>query len=550
MHDIQSLTLIADITIIIAASFFIGFIMQKFKLPVIFAYIVAGMLIGPYGFKLIKKLDEVEALAEVGVALLMFVKGVELNFSKLKTIWKVSIIGSTVQIVVMMLLGFSLSMYLGWDIYNSLLLGMILSISSTMTVMKILIDKGEMHTLHGRITTGFLIVQDLMVVMMVFFVSNFEAIKNGKPLDIVFITLGSLLLVYFIVFVGRKVLPRVLTFIVRSRNREMFLLSIFIIAIGIPLSTYTLGLTVALGAFVAGFMLSEAKYNVEISTQIQPLRDIFVVIFFVSMGMLINPMLLFKEIPLVLMVVMTVVLGKFVTSIISIRLCGYSTKTSVRVALLVTHIGEFSFIFLTVGQLYGQVPQELSSSVIVVTLITILMTSFFVNNTERIYKILSRFSLIKLFCSRTLDCHEYDDHKFNFNGHIIICGYGRTGSFLVKELKDNCNIVIIEHDPRKIDEIKKLGCPYIYADAINPAVLKIANVHKASILILALPDVRTKQIAIRFAKECNPDIFIISRAFDREESREWERMGSNRTTIPHLIEAIEMLKEIRKRLSL
>lgn len=550
MHDIQSLTLIADITIIITTSFFIGFIMHKFKLPVVFAYIVAGMLIGPYGFQLIKKVHEVEALAELGVALLMFVKGVELNFSKLKTIWKVSIIGSMIQIVVMMLLGFSLSIYLGWNLYSALLLGMILAISSTMTVMKILIDKGEMHTLHGRITTGFLIVQDLMVVMMVFFISNFEAIKKGEPLDIIFIALGSLLLVYFIVFVGRKVLPKVLTFIVKSSNREMFLLSIFIIAVGIPLSTYTLGLTVALGAFVAGFMLSEAKYNVEISTQLQPLRDIFVVIFFVSMGMLINPMLLFREIPLILAIVAIVVIGKFITAIVSIKLCGYSSKTSVNVAMLVMHTGEFSFIFLTVGQIYGYVPQELSSSVIAVTLITILMTSFFANNKERIYEILNKFSYIRLLFNRALDYNERDDHKFNLKGHIIICGYGRTGGFLVKELKDKCSILIIEHDPKKIDEIRKSGCPYIYADAINPAVMRIADVHKAAMLILALPDVRTKQIAIQFAKECNPDIFIISRAFDIEESREWERMGTNKTTIPHLIEAVEMLKEIRERLGL
>src|SRR3989337_1786912 len=172
MHDLQSLTLIIDIAIIITASFLIGFIAHKFKQSIVLAYIFAGVLIGPYGFQLIKNLNEVKALAEVGVALLMFVKGVELNFPKLKTIWKISILGSAFQVVVMVSLGFFLSKYLGWSTYNSLLLGMILAISSAMTVMKTLMERGEMYTLNGRITTGFIIVQDLMVVMMIFFISK------------------------------------------------------------------------------------------------------------------------------------------------------------------------------------------------------------------------------------------------------------------------------------------------------------------------------------------------------------------------------------------
>lgn len=552
MHDIQSLALIIDITLIITASFFIGFIAQKCKQSVVLAYIFTGVLIGPHGFQLIKNLDEVKALAEVGVALLMFVKGVELNFAKLKTIWKVSIIGGVVQSGVMVLLGFLLSKCLGWDTYNSLLLGMILAVSSTMTVMKILMEQGEMYTLHGRIITGILIVQDLIVVVMIFFASNFGALSEGKLLNLSMTILFSLLLVFFIIYVGRMVLPKVLTFILKTSNREMFLLSIFVLAVGIPLSTYALGLTVALGAFIAGFMLSEAKYNVEISTQMQPLRDIFVVIFFVAMGMLINPKLLFSGIPLVLGVVVLVVLGKFITSIVTVKLFGYSGKTSSRVALLTMQIGEFSFVLLTIGQMYGQVSQELSSSIIAATLITILMTPFFARRGEYIYKTISRIPFVKYISSwKPVQGYEgYNDRKLNLRGHIIICGYGRTGSFLVKELRVKCGILIIEHDPRKIEDIITLGIPYIYGDAINPEILKMANVEEAAMLVLALPDMRTKQIAIRFAKECNPNIFIISRAFDIVESQEWQKIGADRTTIPHLIEAVEMLKLIQERLSI
>lgn len=552
MHDLQSLTLIIDIAIIITASFLIGFIAHKFKQSVVLAYIFAGVLIGPYGFQLIKNLNEVNALAEMGVALLMFVKGVELNFPKLKTIWKISILGSAVQVVVMISLGFSLSKYLGWSTYNSLLLGMILAISSTMTVMKILMERGEMYSLHGRITAGFVIVQDLMVVMMIFFISNFEAIKEGSLRNLLMTIVGSLLLVSFIVYVGRMVLPKVLTYIIKSSNREMFLLSIFALAIGIPLSTYALGLTVALGAFIAGFMLSEAKYSAEISVQMQPFRDIFVVIFFVSMGMLINPMLLFSEIPLVLGLILLVLLGKFTTSLVTIKLFGYSVETSAKVALLIMQIGEFSFILLTVGQMYGQVSHELSSSVIAVTLITILMTPFFARRAGYACKIINKLPFVKYLSEGkpVQSYREYPETKLNLKGHTIICGYGRTGSYLAKELKEKGDILIIEHDPRKIDEIKKIGCHYIYGDAVSPEILKMANVDEASILILALPDMRTKQIAIRFAKECNPNVFIISRAFDIVESKEWEKIGADRTTVPHLIEAAEMLRMIQEKLSL
>lgn len=552
MHDLQSLTLIIDIAIIISASFLIGFIAHKFKQSVVLAYIFAGVLIGPHGFQLIKNLNEVKALAEVGVALLMFVKGVELNFPKLKTIWKISILGSAVQVVVMVSLGFFLSKYLGWSTYNSLLLGMILAISSAMTVMKTLMERGEMYTLHGRITTGFVIVQDLMVVMMIFFISNFEAIKEGNLRNLLMTIVESLLLVSFIVYVGRMFLPKVLTYIVKSRNREMFLLSIFALAVGIPLSTYAVGLTVALGAFIAGFTLSEAKYNAEISVQIQPFRDIFVVIFFVSMGMLINPMLVFSEIPLVLGLVLLVLLGKFTTSIVTIKLFGYSVETSAKAALLIMQIGEFSFILLAVGQMYGQVSQELSSSVIAVTLITILMTPFFARRAGCACKIINNLPFVKYLSEwkPVQSYREYPEIKLNLKGHTIICGYGRTGSYLAKELKEKGDILIIEHDPRKIDEIKKIGCSYIYGDAVSPEILKMANVEEASILILALPDMRTKQIAIRFAKECNPNVFIISRAFDIVESKEWEKIGADRTTVPHVIEAAEMLRMIQEKLNL
>ena len=546
MHDSGSITLIVDIVIIISASFLFGIFAYKLKQSVILAYILVGILIGPFGFGLINKVGEVHSLAEIGVALLMFVIGVEFKISKLGRIWKVVILGGIFQIVCMIAAGYFLSRVMGYSLLNSLLLGMIGSISSTMIIVKILTERREMERLHSRIIVGLLIVQDLAVVFMVCFIINFDTIASGNILNFAKVLGFSLSVLIAIVFVGRKLLPKVMYLIVKTGNKEMFLLSIFSFAIGISVTTHLLGLSISLGAFIVGFLLSEAEYNSEISAQIRPLKDIFIVIFFVSVGLFIDPRILMDNIILVGLLTFLIMFGKFVFCALPTWCFGYDGKTSVRVGMGMMQIGEFSFVMLTIGQKHGFLSSTIFSSTIAAALISIMLTPLAIKHADTVYtfftsaiplgKLLSRIPHYRL--------EESKEAKNPLTGHVILCGYGNSGIRVADGLKEKQEMIVIENDIKKIEILKNKGFKYLFGDAMNHHLLIKAGISTARILIMAIPDLQTKKIATRYAKVYNPEIMVIARAVTESEKRELQQIGVDYTIIPMSLEAEEIIDKI------
>ncbi|MFQ5964550.1 MAG: cation:proton antiporter [Candidatus Scalinduaceae bacterium] len=537
MEDAHSLTLIVDIVIIIVASLLFGIFAHILKQSVILAYILVGILIGPYGLGLISNIEEVTSLAEIGVALLMFIIGLEFRFSTLSEIWKISIIGGIIQIATMVILGYLLSRIFGWPIFDSVILGMIVSISSTMIVVKLLSERNEIEYISGKIMIGILIVQDLAVIIMIFFISNFKEIARGDILDLLRVLVLGMGTVFGIILIGRKLLPKVMYLVVRTGNKEIFLLSVFAVAIGGAISTHLLGLSIALGAFVVGFLLSEAEYNLEISLMIRPLRDLFIVIFFVSIGMFINPGILLDNIALVGYIILLILIGKFVTCSLPTWFFGYDGKTSFKVGMGMMQVGEFSFVLLTIGQKYGYLQPALTSSIITSALITIILTPLAMGQSERLYDIFSRKKFLnKVFnIIPRLSFYGEKEEILQPTNHLILCGYGRSGSHLVMDLKGKYDITIIEHDPRMVHKIKEAGLHYLFGDAINHHILIKANIARAKILILAIPDEKTKKIAIRYAKVYNPEIFIIVRARDEKQAQELLDLGADEALVPEIL---------------
>ncbi|MGR3311127.1 MAG: cation:proton antiporter [Candidatus Brocadiales bacterium] len=546
MHEVQSLGLIVDIVIIITACLLFGVIANKLKQSVIPAYILVGIMMGPNGFGLINKVEEISSLAEIGVALLMFVIGVEFKFSTLSRVWKISIIGGAFQVIAMVAIGFFMTRVVGYSYLDSIIVGMIIAISSTMIVVKILSEKGETENLHGQILIGWLIVQDMAAVIMIFFISNFSRIATGSILDLLLVLAGGLALVAFIIIVGRKLLPMVMHLIIRTGNKEMFLLSVLVAAIGVSVSTYLLGISIALGAFIVGFMLSEAECNLEIAVQIKPFRDIFVVLFFVSVGMFIDPRTLTDNPHQVIAVVALIVFGKFITCSIPTWLLGCNGKTAVKVGMSMLQIGEFSFIMLTLGQQYGFISPSVFSAIITASLITIVLTPLAMGQSERIHKLLIRLTLLEViarFLSR-YKVEETEEVEPASKGLMIICGFGRSGSRVAKELRNNYDITIVDHDPRRIKELKQEGYHYVFGDAINHHVLIKAKVMRANFLVLALPGLDVKKLAIRYAKVYNPEIVVVARGHDEDEKQELLKVGANEVIVPHTVEAVEIVRRI------
>jgi len=546
MQESESIALIVDIVIIISASFLFGIFAHKLKQSVILAYIFVGILIGPYGLGLIHKIGEVNSLAEIGVALLMFIIGIEFKFSKIGRIWKIIIIGGVFQIVVMIAAGYALSKIMGYSPVNSLLLGMIGSISSTMIVVKILSERRELEQLHSRIMIGLLIVQDLAVVIMVCFIINLKKIVDGNFSDFAMVLGISALVVTAIVFIGRKLLPKVMYLIVKTGSKEMFLLSIFSFAVGISVTTHLLGLSISLGAFIVGFLLSEAEYNLEISAQIKPLKDIFIVIFFVSIGLFINPWILLDNVFLVLSIALLIMLGKFICCALPTWVFGYDGKTAIRVGMGMMQMGEFSFVMLSIGQKHGFLSPAISSSTIAAALLSIMLTPLAISQADRIYHVFTK----KLPLWRLLSyIPHYQlarniEQEQGLTDHIILCGFGNSGSKVAEELSKRFKIIVIEIDIHKIEKIRRKGFQCIYGDTMNHHLLIKARVATAKILILSIPDIQTKMIATRYAKVYNPDIMVIARARNEEEKAKLQEIGVDYTIIPQSLEAIEIIGKI------
>lgn len=546
MHEMDSTTLIIDIVIIISASFFFGIFAHKLKQSVIIAYIIAGVLVGPYGLGLINKVGEVNSLAEIGVALLMFAIGIEFKISNIGHIWKVIIFGGLFQISFMICCGFGLSRIFGCSLFDSVLLGMIGSISSTMIVVKILTEKRELERLSSRIMIGLLIVQDLAVVIMVFFIINFDKIATGNVFEFFKILGISAFSVVAIIFIGRKLLPKFMYIIVKMQSKEMFLLSIFSFAIGISLTTHLLGLSFALGAFIVGFMLSEAEYNLEISAQIRPLKDIFIVIFFVSVGLFINPRVIFDHIYIVLLIVPFIMAAKFLACAIPTWLFGFDSKTAFKVGAGMIQIGEFSFVMLAMARKHDFLSDSIFSTTIASALISIILTPVAISNSDKIHYFMTKILKLSVIFKHVPRFHSITEgkEKNELKNHIIICGFGRCGSSIANGLKNDFDIVVIENNINKISQIKKAGYKYFFGDAMNHHLLIKGKVSTAKILILSFPDINTKKIATRYAKVYNPEITVIVRAKTEEEKEELLQVGADSVIIPQVLEAVEIIGKI------
>lgn len=546
MHETDSMSLIIDIVIIISVSFMFGIFAHKLKQSVIIAYIMVGVLVGPYGLGFIHKIGEVNSLAEIGVALMMFVIGIEFKFSNIGNIWKVIIFGGVFQLIFMISFGYGISRAIGCSVFDSILLGMIVSVSSTMIVVKILTEKRELEMLHSRIMVGLLIIQDLAIIIMVFFIINFEKIATGNVFYILKVLGSSVLAVAAIVFIGRKLLPRVMYLIVKMESKEMFLLSIFSFAIGISVTTHLLGLSIALGAFIVGFMLSEAEYNLEICAQIRPLKDIFIVIFFVSVGMFINPGIILDNISLVLMILPLIMLGKFIASALPAWIFGYNGKTSFKVGMGMMQIGEFSFVMLTMCQKHGFLSPSIFSATIAAGLISIMLTPLAINYSDKLHYLLTKILYLNKLFQYIPHFQSIKDEKDKnqLSNHVIICGFGKSGSNVAEGLKNEFNLIIIEQDIQKIKDLREKGYTYLYGDAMNHHLLIKAQVSRAKILILSFPDINAKQIATRYAKVYNPDITIIARAKNEDEKEKLLRIGVDSVIIPQELEAIEIIGKI------
>jgi CPA2 family monovalent cation:H+ antiporter-2 len=511
--------------------------MQRLGQPLILGYILTGIAFGPYtgGFAL-TSVHEIELLAEIGVALLLFALGLEFSLKDLKPVKKIALIGTPIQILLTIAMGYGIGQWMGWDAKSSLWLGALVSLSSTMVLLKTLMNQGWLGTLSSKVMVGMLIVQDLAVVPLIVLLPMLNNPEQGwVSLEIAI--LKTVLFLAGMIFFGTRLLPWIMRHIAHLGSRELFLLAITAIGLGVGYLTYLVGLSFAFGAFVAGMVLSESDYGHQALSDIIPVRDLFGLLFFASVGMLLNPAFLLDHWQQVLILVLIVSLGKGLIFALLARIFKYGNVVPLAVGLGLFQVGEFSFVLAQVGVSTNSISHEVYSLVLTTAIITMFLTPLISGQTARLYALRKRW-----FKHEPLDSINFP--KSGLKNHVIIVGGGRVGFRIAQVLKRlSVPMLIIELDQLRVDRAKHADIPVIYGDASHEVVLEAATTALARLLIITSPEVVIAQTIVQRVRKVNAEIQVVARAPGIEFLEEFKKLNISEVVIPEFEAGLEMARK-------
>lgn len=526
-----------DLILIILVGLITGLIASRVKIPPIIGYIIGGILIGPQtGIIGSANMHHIELLAEIGVALLLFSIGLDFSFKELKSVKSIALIGTPIQIVILAVFGMALGPYLGLTLVESIAFGMVISISSTMVVIKTLMSQGLTGTLSSRVMIGILIIQDLAAIPMMLIIPNLHsATENLLPMG--WVLLKAFLVLGVIIIAGVRILPWVLRFIVKLHSRELFLISITAISLGIGYLTHMFGLSLAFGAFVAGMVVSESEYSHQALNDIIPLRDIFGLVFFTSIGMMIDINFISGHITQVVVLVVVILIAKFIVFSVLSMSFKYHNIIPLAVGLGLSQIGEFSFVLARTALKSEIIDQNLYSLILSVSVITMIVTPFSSLLAAPLYSLKKKWFKHEQVQTINLPASA-------LQGHIIIAGGGRVGHQLALTLKQiNRPFVIIEQSFQQFEKNRSEELPVIYGDSTQEPVLEAAKVHRAKIVIITIPFLSAAKEIIEFTQRHNKKAKIIARAYDVSHAYELTQTNIYEVVQPEFEASLEIVRQ-------
>jgi len=512
-----------NIAIVLAAALVGGMIAHRLRQPVILGYLLVGVAIGPYGFGLVRDVELIEDLAVIGVALLMFAVGLEISYSQLRQVGNVGIWGGIAQIIATFILGTLVGKLLfQWPLDEAAFFGLLISLSSTMVCFKILIERGELDSIHGRLMIAILIVQDLSVVLMMVGVPVFGSSSDSLLSAFILAAVKAVLFIAIAVALGIWVLPWLLGRVAGVRSRELFLLTVLIMCLGAAFATQIFGLSIALGAFMVGLLLRESIFVHQALAEITPLRDVFATLFFVSLGMLLQPQFVINNWGMVALAVFTIIAIKFAVIFSITRFFGCNGRTAIIVGFGLFQIGEFSFVLLEAGSDAGIISQYFYSLMVVVTVVTMLLTPLLFNlaNLVQPRKAYDELYTEAIHTPITLPADAASPRR---TSDVIVCGCGRVGRNIVKSLRElEISYLVIENDPEVVSELREQGHMCIYGEASNVPVLTLAGIENAKVMVVTYPGPLD---TVREARGINPGLKIIARVAGNKESEILRQLG-------------------------
>lgn len=527
-----------DIILLVLSAFFCGLLMQRLRQPLILGYILTGVILGPYtGGITITSVHDIELLAEIGVGLLLFALGLEFSLKDLKPVKYIALLGTPLQIGLTIGLGIGIGRLMGWDWKTTIWFGALISLSSTMVILKTLMNQGWLGTLSSKVMIGMLIVQDLVVVPMVIILPLMNNPAAGLG-SLGFAAVKAVIFLACMLAFGAKLLPVLMRHIAKLGSRELFLLAIITIGLGIGYVTYLVGLSFAFGAFIAGMVLNESDYGHQALSDIIPLRDVFGLLFFASVGMLLDPRFLLNNLGTILLLVLLVSLGKgLIFSTIS-WIFRYGNVIPVAVGLGLFQVGEFSFVLARIGLSSGSINHDFYNLVLTTAVLTMTLTPIVSAQTSRLYALKKRW-----FQQESLESLNFPDKAFS--RHVVIAGGGRVGMQIATTLKRlDIPFVIIELDQRRVEQAKLAGFPVVYGDASHEIVLEAAAIASASLLVVTTPGIVESLAIVTHAQRFNDTVEVFARLSDPDFFEDFSERNVTDLVYPELEAGLEMIRQV------
>jgi CPA2 family monovalent cation:H+ antiporter-2 len=532
---------VLDLAVALGASALSGCVAVRLRQPALLGYLAAGLLIGPSGFRLLNDVQQIEELAEIGVAFLLFALGVEFSLAELRRVQKIAIQGSLWQMGLTILLVSVVSIFAGWATspLQGIFLGFVLSLSSTAVVLKILTERGETGALHGQLMLALLIAQDLALGLMLAFLPALD-----QPERFWFVLFAAVL--KFTLFlgsaiaVGRWCIPSLMRSVAATESQELFLLTTIALCLGIAWITSSLGLSIELGAFVAGLMVAEVDYSEQALGRVLPLRDTFACLFFASVGMLIDPQVLLNNWVIILELVTIVMVGKALIILPIILRFGYSFKTALLVSVGLNQIGEFSFVLSLQGLELGLISEQQYLLLLGTTAITLVLTPAWLNSAPWLMRSLHKIPLLDRWLSQMAEPQSLSVPD-TLADHVIVAGYGRVGRVLVNILLNRgYAVLVIENSEAAIQQLRHRQIPYIYGDADADQVLDKTHLKQAKAMAIALPDPTSTRLLLQRALARSPHLDIIARSHSDREIDLLTQIGAREVVQPEFEAAMEL----------
>ncbi|TCO81507.1 Kef-type potassium/proton antiporter (CPA2 family) [Plasticicumulans lactativorans] len=541
-HDVS---LISTIATGLGLAMILGYLTSRLRMPPLVGYLLAGIIIGPGTPGFVADVHLAGQLAEIGVMLLMFGVGLHFSLEDLLAVRRIAVPGAIVQIGVATVLGMALALFWGWEFGAALIFGLALSVASTVVLLRALEARGVLESLNGRIAVGWLIVEDLVMVLVLVLLPAVAGLLGGEtgaaPVQHndgeLWLTLGYTLakviaFLALMLIAGRRVFPRLLWLVARTGSRELFTLCVIAAAVGVAYGSAKLfDVSFALGAFFAGMMMRESEFSHRAADESLPLRDAFAVLFFVSVGMLFDPRVLLEQPLKVLAVAAVIMAGKTLAAVLLVLIYRYPLKTALTVGASLAQIGEFSFILAGLGVSFGLLPAAGQSLILAGALISIALNPLMFSAIEPVQAWLTaRSRLVRRLEARSDPLAELpmSVDQAVLTGQVVLVGYGRVGRRIAQALGERgIPYVVAEQNREIVEQLRAQGVPAVSGDAADPAVLIQAHIVNAGILVIATPDTLNVRKMVEIARTLNPDIETVVRSHNETEAEllEHERIG-------------------------